>query len=290
MDLPAPLRLLAAGPGDRSEAGSLSAELGLALVPAAEADAFLASGGMLLVVAGAELELRFLEADARQATRVSVEAFLAGAVRRGHGAAGGDDLLLRASGVPGSRVGTPLRVLDATAGFGRDALLLATAGCLVTACERVPVVRLLLERGLQHAAADDPGLAAILGTRLRVLPDDARDVLSRVARAAAASPAGEEAWQFDVVLLDPMHPPRTRSARVRKELRALQRLAGADADAPELLPAALAAARRRVAVKRPTSGPPLAGPAPSRSLRGRRVRYDLYDVAAFDAAARPTPR
>lgn len=45
-------------------------------------------------------------------------------------------------------------VIDATAGLGRDAFVLAAIGCQIKLVERHPVVRLLLQDGLQRAYAD----------------------------------------------------------------------------------------------------------------------------------------
>ena len=42
-------------------------------------------------------------------------------------------------------------MLDATAGLGRDAFVLASLGCQVTLIERVPAVAALLENGIERA-------------------------------------------------------------------------------------------------------------------------------------------
>ena len=80
-----------------------------------------------------------------------------------------------------------------------------------------------------------------------------------------------------------MHPPRRKSAAVRKEMRIFRALVGADGDSDRLLPAAIAAARRRVAVKRPRGASPLPGPAPSGSIDGRSTRFDIYAGGADEA-------
>lgn len=152
-------------------------------------------------------------------------------------------------------VGRARRVVDATAGLGGDACLLAWAGYRVLALERVPVVAALLADALVHAPGDVP--------RPDLLPGDARELLP------VLRPAPE------VVFVDPMFPARRRtSALARKPQRSLRRLVGGDADAGELLAVARRCAGDRVVVKRPPEAPPLA--EPDIQYRGKLVRYDVY--------------
>ena len=169
--------------------------------------------------------------------------------------------LSRAIGVRPDR--PPPTVLDATAGLGHDAALLAAAGCSVVAVERCPLVELLLEDALAQAQAD-PELAGLLGDRLRLRAGDSLQLL--------------QSWHAeppDVVYLDPMHPPRKKSAQVRKEMRIFREVVGDDADSTGLVEAARALARKRVVVKRPAHAPPLAAGV-TRTRKGRTTRYDLY--------------
>lgn len=159
----------------------------------------------------------------------------------------------------------PPRVLDATAGLGRDAAVLAALGCRVTALERHPAVHALLADALERARAD-PAAAARLGDRLELRCGDARAVL----RAA-------EGRGFDCVYLDPMHPERSGSALVKQEMRLFRALVGDDPDAADLLEAALASGAPRVAVKRPAGASPLA-PGPALRIAGRTTGFDVYLV------------
>lgn len=170
--------------------------------------------------------------------------------------------LARAVGLPASR---PLHVLDATAGWGGDSVVLAALGCQITMIERSPVLAALLADGLSRLGRSEAPLAAQLHARMRLLQGDARVLLA--------------AWEGeapDVVLLDPMYPDRGASAAARKEMALLQELLGADPDADELLGAALALARHRVVVKRPRAAPPLAGRTPGHRIEGRSTRFDVY--------------
>lgn len=186
--------------------------------------------------------------------------FVGGAVGHRYRFGGGrGQALPRAAGF--ARGQTP-SVVDATAGLGRDAFLLASLGAEVVMIERSPEIATLLEAGLARAGAAGSDYAAIVG-RLRLIRGDARDILPKLAP--------------DVVLVDPMHPPRGNTALVKQEMRRLREVVGDDPDAGALMMAALAAARQRVVLKWPIHAPPLAGlPPPSHSIAGKSTRYDVF--------------
>ena len=175
-------------------------------------------------------------------------------------------MIAKAVGVKGGMCPT---VLDATAGLGKDAFVLASLGCRVTLLERSPVVYALLEdaieRARQFGAAEDLELLKIL-ERMNSMNADALDYMN--AESAEERP--------DVVYLDPMFPQRTKSAQVKKEMQVFHLLIGADEDSGHLLEAALKFARKRVVVKRPRIAPVLSDSKPSYQLEGKRNRFDVY--------------
>lgn len=193
--------------------------------------------------------------------------FVGGAVghRRRFGGGRGQ-ALARAAGL---KRGHSPTVLDATAGLGRDAFVLASLGCPVSLVERSPVLGALLEDGLRRAA-EDPETAPI-AERMALIPGESVAVMRALA----------DSEHPDVVYLDPMYPPRERRAQIKKEMRLLQSLVGHDPDAGELLPAALACARLRVVVKRPDYAEPLLGRAPTLTHKTKRHRFDVYVVKAM---------
>ncbi|WP_251977416.1 class I SAM-dependent methyltransferase [Salinicola avicenniae] len=158
------------------------------------------------------------------------------------------------------------QVVDATAGLGRDAFVLASLGAEVLMVERVAAIHALLASALAGASAD-PEIGEI-AARLALSHADSA---SGLAGAVAAWP-----HEAQVVHLDPMFPHREKSALVKKEMRLFRALAGDDADAPRLLEAALDVATHRVVVKRPRKAPPIDGPAPHHVIEGKTSRYDLY--------------
>jgi 16S rRNA (guanine1516-N2)-methyltransferase len=90
------------------------------------------------------------------------------------------------------------------------------------------------------------------------------------------------AQSYDVIYLDPMYPERSKSVLAKKEMQMLQKLIGHEEDAEHLLTAALAAAGKRVVVKRPKTAPPLADSSPTHSLSGKTTRYDVYMIPGKD--------
>ncbi|MFI8750571.1 class I SAM-dependent methyltransferase [Vreelandella lionensis] len=157
-------------------------------------------------------------------------------------------------------------VVDATAGLGRDAFVLASLGAPVLMIERVEAIAALLQDGLERAASADE--TALIAGRMALRHGDAAEQLAALVADAEFAP--------QVIHLDPMFPHREKSALVKKEMRVFRELAGDDDDAPRLLEAALEVATHRVLVKRPRKAPPIAGPAPQHTLEGKTSRYDLY--------------
>lgn len=174
------------------------------------------------------------------------------------------ELLVRAARIKG-RPTQGLVALDATAGLGEDALLLAGAGFFVRLFERDEVMAALLADGLARARSD--GQLAEVARRMELVAADSVDAMRSLAERGA---------QVDVVLLDPMFPAKRKNAATKKKLQLIQRLERPCDDEGGLLDAACGLAAHKVVVKRPTRGPHLAGQAPTYELVGKVVRYDVY--------------
>ena len=90
----------------------------------------------------------------------------------------------------------------------------------------------------------------------------------------------------DVVIVDPMHPERTSTALVKKDMRLLRELVGTDPDQLELMQAALACARKRVVLKWPRKGAPMPGlRKPSHQIVGKTLRYDVFMIPSTERIA-----
>ncbi|KQN64113.1 16S rRNA (guanine(1516)-N(2))-methyltransferase RsmJ [Erwinia sp. Leaf53] len=154
-------------------------------------------------------------------------------------------------------------VVDATAGLGRDAFVLAAIGCRVRMLERNPVVAALLDDGLRRGYAD-PEIGPWLRERLTLLHASSLQALTDITPPP------------DAVYLDPMYPHKQKSALVKKEMRVFQSLVGPDEDADGLLEPARRLAKKRVVVKRPDYAPPLAGVATPNAVTTKSHRFDIY--------------
>eukprot|EP00611_Tribonema_gayanum_P000393 TRINITY_DN10266_c0_g1_i3.p1 TRINITY_DN10266_c0_g1~~TRINITY_DN10266_c0_g1_i3.p1 ORF type:complete len:194 (+),score=40.00 TRINITY_DN10266_c0_g1_i3:414-995(+) len=164
--------------------------------------------------------------------------------------------------------------------------VMAGAGCRVVMFERSPVVAALLQDALGRLAAAPEA--------------DAQQVASRMQLHVADSCSLGDAFHGererpDVCLLDPMFPPKTKKALVKKDMQVLQSLfqqgvansaTNTDDDAAKLFATAAAFARSKVVVKRPIKGDTLVPvPKPTHSLRGRSNRFDVYAVGPALAKA-----
>lgn len=155
--------------------------------------------------------------------------------------------------------GTP-KVLDATAGFGQDSILLAAAGCDVTMYEKDPVIADLLEDALIRGASDET-LAPIV-SHMHLIKGDSIKAMETM----------ED--HFDVIVLDPMFPERNKSALVKKKFQLIHHLELPCEDEEAMLKAAMKLKPKKLIIKRPLKGPFLAGVKPSYSLSGKAIRYD----------------
>jgi 16S rRNA (guanine1516-N2)-methyltransferase len=213
--------------------------------------------------------LQFVELGANAAGPIRAD-FVAGAVaHRSHFGGGSGQMIAKAAGIVS---GVRPTVLDATAGLGRDAFVLARLGCALTLIERQPLIAALLEDGLQRALADSE--VAPIASRMQLICGDAIALMG--------------AWEGErpqVIYLDPMFPQNGKSAQAKKEMRLFRPLAGDDDDAPALLAAALALATHRVVVKRPRKAPAIAGEKPGFALQGKAGRFDIYPKKTLKAKA-----
>ncbi len=192
------------------------------------------------------------------------------------------ELLLQAA-----KITSDSSVIDATAGFGHDSLILASTGAKVIMLEQQPLMALLLlvEQQRMNALANWQKLMS----RLQIINTDALSYFATM--QIDAVPDDNQA--VDVIYLDPMFPEDShqdsktgKGAKVGKHMQALHQLAGpptADEER-QLLQSALAVvgkngqASGRVIVKRPQFAPLLANQLPSERWDNEAVRFDGYFV------------
>jgi len=201
-------------------------------------------------------------------------------------------------------------IYDLTAGFGQDSVMLAQSGANVHMVERDPIVYTLLNDALRRlrlvATRSDGGdlegmqveneltrvqRASTLLEKLSLENGEAYEVCQKTKSDLVAGSSVTVACQPDICYLDPMFPPRTKSAAVKKNMQLLHGLLdtqteqepeednASHAAEKDLLEAAYDIANSRVVVKRPINAPPLGNDIalkPSYDVRGKVNRWDVY--------------
>jgi 16S rRNA (guanine1516-N2)-methyltransferase len=177
-----------------------------------------------------------------------------------------------ASGIPKNHIfrravgykDRPLRIVDATAGFGQDSIMALSLGCEVIAVERSNVVVTVLRNGIMRAMREDVSVRGKF-ENLSVVEADSNVFLEQVDAA-------------DVVYLDPMFEKPKKTAKSPKEMQLLQELLEIKStveDEEALFHRAFANAKDRVVVKRPLKAKALVR-TPTHSFKGQSIRYDVY--------------
>lgn len=169
-------------------------------------------------------------------------------------------------------------LLDATAGLGHDALLMAYLGANVTLIERNPILYLLLKNQLD-LAKEHPFLKTV-AERIHLIFNDAKQQLQLLC---------ENNQKFDVIYLDPMFPQRhqnnAKKAQVKKQMQILHLLLEDNIEQAQnphnldlgdyLLPLAQKISPR-VIVKRPRHAIFLNNQQPNHQWQGDACRFDAY--------------
>jgi len=164
-------------------------------------------------------------------------------------------------------------VIDATAGLGTDAWMIASLGCSVRLLEQSPVLCALLQHAIDTAQSSTAH--ATVANQLELIKTNSIDYLHDGASARA-----------DIIYLDPMYPPARKQALVKKGMQLLHELIGPDSNGPALLAAALTKANYRVVVKRPKGAPELGSSAEVTKLWSGQItqvespntRFDVYHL------------
>lgn len=183
-------------------------------------------------------------------------------------------------------------VIDATAGFGHDSLILASTGAQVIMLEQQPLMALLLFAEQQRMRAL-PNWQKLM-SRLQIINTDALSYFESIDFADSSNGSTADSYQtIDVVYLDPMFPEDSyqdsktgKGAKVGKHMQALHQLARPPTldEEVQLLQSTRAVVSQnartsgRVVVKRPQLAPSLAHQQPRESWHNEAVRFDAYFV------------
>lgn len=190
-------------------------------------------------------------------------------IKKRHGAGKKQGLVRACKPAPG------VSVLDLTAGWGRDAAILASFGADVLMLERQPIMATLLTDGLQRLTQHS------ITSQLDLVYTDAFSYLNRLnvflnqSVTSYTSKTNHEIYPHpDIIYIDPMHPLRQKAALVKKDMQILQCLFGADDDVVELIYLALKCAKSRVVVKWPQRLASLM--KPNLSVEGKTIKFDVF--------------
>ncbi|MGN8888567.1 class I SAM-dependent methyltransferase [Blautia sp. HCP28S3_G10] len=154
------------------------------------------------------------------------------------------------------------RAIDATAGMGEDAFLLAAQGYEVTLYEQNPVIAALLKDALRRARKNM--ILKEIAERMKLVEGNSVECMEK------------QLDPVDVIYLDPMFPARQKSGLINKKLQLIQKLEPPCSAETDLFDAAIKANPSKIIVKRPLKSEFLAERKPSYTLNGKAIRYDCY--------------
>lgn len=198
------------------------------------------------------------------------------------------ELLLQAA-----KLSAGSKVIDATAGFGHDSLILASTGAQVTMLEQQPLMALLLLTEQQRMSTQ-PNWQKLM-SRLHIINTDALSYFSSLQHIQAEDSISSDATKqkVDVIYLDPMFPMDSyqdsktgKGAKVGKQMQALHGLAQPPTlvEEQQLLQSAQSLLSNnqqqagRVIVKRPQQAALLAQQQPTETWQNEALRFDGYFI------------
>jgi 16S rRNA (guanine1516-N2)-methyltransferase len=190
--------------------------------------------------------------------------FLEGKIKHRRLYGGGrQQTIAKAIGLKGKNIPT---VLDATVGLGQDSFVLAALGCKVTMLEKSSIIAALLADSLTRASRNKE-VAPIINRMKLIIADSIQHIQTLTPKQKP-----------DVIYLDPMFPPRKKSALVKKEMQVLQAFLSQDNNEAKLLQVARNYAKKRIVVKRPKLAPSIDNQKPDITFKGKSCRFDVYLV------------
>ena len=155
-----------------------------------------------------------------------------------------------------------LKVLDTTAGLGRDSFILANFGCKITMLERNPIIFLLLQNAIENSK-NNLEIAKTI-QNMTLINQNSIEYLKNLKE------------NFDVIYIDPMFPKTNKSRLVKKDMQIFREIVGDDLDSNKLLELALQQNAKRVVVKRMKKAEYLANKKPNFEIVGNTTRFDVY--------------
>ncbi|UXZ05089.1 class I SAM-dependent methyltransferase [Moraxella nasicaprae] len=168
-----------------------------------------------------------------------------------------NELLLKAC-----KLNKEMSVIDGTAGFGIDGLILASTGARVTFIEQNPIVFLMLIfekiKMSQHKNWQK------LMERITIVFGDSNKIIN-------------DGVKHDLIYLDPMFPNDSYKGAVNKNMQILHLMVNPPNSDDELKLFNTAIAKcDKLVIKRPLSAPNFADKSPNQSFNNEVIRFDVY--------------
>jgi len=153
------------------------------------------------------------------------------------------------------------RIIDLTAGWGKDSFILASHGHQVSMIEHQPLIYHCLDYLIKSARQEQPESAA---ANMAIQLADSYEFLQH-----------NDIGAHSCLYLDPMFPAHKSSAKPGKDLQLLQQLTQ-NRSIEALFDKALESKPLRVVVKRPLHAPVLNDLKPDICYREKTIRFDVY--------------
>ena len=159
-----------------------------------------------------------------------------------------------------------LKILDTTAGLGRDTFTLASRGHLILAIEKDPYIYLLLLDALKRAKKDQS--LKYIAENITLLHADSSEYILYTSET------------FDCLYIDPMFPERKKSAKVRQNMQIMHEIAFNDEIINTLIldNAFTSSIAKKIIVKRPVNAECLSAKKSSAQIKGKTNRFDIYSL------------
>ncbi len=159
-----------------------------------------------------------------------------------------------------------LNILDTTTGLGRDTFTLAARGHRLTSLEKDSYIYILLVDAL-HRARQTLNLKDI-ANQIDLINIDANEYINTTNIS------------FDCIYIDPMFPPRNKSAKVKQGMQVLHDIAfnNDESNSNLLKNIILSKKTKKAVVKRPINADFLYDKKPTSQLKGKTNRFDVYSL------------
>lgn len=171
------------------------------------------------------------------------------------------ELLLRIA-----KLNSDMTVIDGTAGFGIDGLLLASTGAKLILIEKNPILFLML-MAEKRKMSENKNWQKLM-SRIEINFGDSSDVLA-------------DYKKVDIIYIDPMFPNNSYKSLVNKNMQVLHVFIAPPSikDEIKLFNAAIAHCEQLI-IKRPISAPNFANINPTQSINNNVIRFDKYEKSS----------